>query len=636
MKKRVAVFANGWSDDYLQEVTGGILRAAEENNADIFVFVNHSAFAESEKQNTGEANIFRLPDIGEFDGVILMANSFNSDFELNYLTEKIKETNVPAVSLEYKIDGTISIITDSYSGMYKLAEHVISEHGARHILYLGGTKEHPDSNIRMRAVTDAAAAHGIAIPEGDIIYADFSKKMALAVFTQWLDKNGELPDVIMCANDVMAMGICEWLDDHNYKVPEDVIVTGYDCSNLGQQRYPSLATVNHDWNKMGYTAMNILADKIAGKETETEIILDSEVVLGVSCGCEQDKAMYNRIIKKIKGNTIDGLLSDSHFRHIYLAVRKASDKEGLSRSFASLFEREHWMEGDDFMLCLEPEFFNIVEGDENLYIEGYSDRLHAICSLKDGVSKEHCIIDRKDAVFCKADEKEKPGIYIYVPLHSEGKIFGFAMITRDINIIIDKYLYIWTRHMIEYLEQVRNNFTIAELTKKLTELSVTDVLTGVYNRVGCDRIMYPMLENCSKQGIACSIMMVDVDRLKTINDVYGHANGDKAICTVASVLTEALPDGWIVVRFGGDEFLAGGMCANGEDVRDISDQVETKLKDEVKIRDIKFPLTVSIGSVMLEPGGVFNIEKSLTEADQHMYKIKQKHHERRLLENTSC
>lgn len=632
MKKRVAVFANGWSNDYLQEVTDGILKSAKENNADIFVFVNHSAYAESEKQNLGESNIFRLPDIEQFDGVILLANSFNSDSELTYLYTKITETKIPAVSLEYKIDGVTTVIADTYSGMYRLAEHVILEHRAESILYMGGTREHPDSVKRLRAVVNAASEHGITIPDGNILYADFAKKLAVSEFVSWFDKNKKLPDVIICANDMMAMGLCEWLENHGYNVPGDVMVTGYDCTRLGQQLYPSLTTVNHDWDKMGYTAMNVLADNIAGGENGADIVLECELILGGSCGCEQDKHVYNRMRREIKENKIDGLASDSHFRHIYLAVRKASDKEGLSNSLASLFQREHWMEGDDFMLCLEPEFFNIVEGDGNLNVEGYSDTVEVVCSLKDGTACGCYEMSREAAIFHKASARPEPGLYIYVPLHTEGKTYGFAMISRDIYIVIDNYLYIWTRHMDQYLEQVRNNITIAELTKKLTELSVTDVLTGVYNRFGCDRIMYPMLQNCSKKGIKCTLMMIDIDRLKAINDIYGHAGGDMAICTVASVLTNTLPDGWIIVRFGGDEFLAGGICETEDKVKDISDHIEAGLKAEAERKNIQFMLSVSIGYVMLDSDGKFDIEKSLSKADEQMYKIKQQHHERLMLE----
>ena len=92
MKKRIAVFANGWGNEYLQEVTAGAHQAAGPAGADLFVFVNFSIFSNKEINiNDSEANIFRLPDLKDFDGVILMANSFNTQEEADYVYRKVKQ-----------------------------------------------------------------------------------------------------------------------------------------------------------------------------------------------------------------------------------------------------------------------------------------------------------------------------------------------------------------------------------------------------------------------------------------------------------------------------------------------------------------------------------------------------------------
>ena len=143
MKRRIAVFAGGWGGEYFREVVLGIVAAAKQENADVFAFVNFSVPSDTITPNIGEFNIFTLPDLKDFDGVILMANSFNMLEEVEYLTNKIKKAGIPAVSIEYDIDGFVSVATDNYAGMYDLAKHVIKEHGGRDILFIGGPKEHP-------------------------------------------------------------------------------------------------------------------------------------------------------------------------------------------------------------------------------------------------------------------------------------------------------------------------------------------------------------------------------------------------------------------------------------------------------------------------------------------------------------
>lgn len=629
MKNKIAVFAGGWGDEYLQEVVCGIYEAAKKANTDVFTFVNFSTHADTLTPNIGEFNLFTLPDLKDFDGVILMANSFNMIEEIDYLSRKVKKAGIPAVSIEYQFDDIVSVFTDNYSGMYDLAKHVIAEHGARNLLFIGGPKEHPESAERLRALQAAAQDNGFVIPEENIKYGDWAKDLAAKLVVQWIEEHGSLPEAILCANDIMAMSVCECLEERGYLVPKDVIVTGYDCLRSAQEYHPPISSVNHEWNRMGSAALELLMKIISGEAAE-DIMLKTRFVPGGSCGCMLHENYGNseelgRINRK---NEIDGLRADSHFRHIYLAVRKAENVEDLARSLSYVFVRDHVMEGEDFVLCLDPEFFHIEEQDLNLRSQGYSEKMEVVCCMKGGVERPHGVSTKRAAMFGIAKEKKEPGLYIFVPVYSDTKTYGFAMLTGDLRIACDNQLYIWTRHMNQYLEQVRRNITIADLTRKLTQLSVTDVLTGVYNRAGCEKIAYPMLEEWRKSGGTGVIMIVDIDKMKNINDEYGHSNGDVALRTVAKVLQTGVPADWIVSRFGGDEFFIGGkILADDIDLEALRAQLEADLADEVLRREIPFCLTVSIGSVLLKPEDNIDIEKYLQVADANMYMEKDVHHQ---------
>ena len=292
-----------------------------------------------------------------------------------------------------------------------------------------------------------------------------------------------------------------------------------------------------------------------------------------------------------------------------------------------MFRGEHQMEGENMMICLEPEFFRIEENDLNLPPQGYSNRLEAVCIIKDGVPLEHQSLERSQAIFYLARQRKEPGLYLFIPIYNDTKTYGFAILSGDLRIACDNQLYIWTRHMNQSMEQVRRNITIADLTRKLTELSVTDVLTGVYNRAGCEKIAYPMLEEWKQNGGTGIIMIVDVDKMKNINDHYGHAQGDLALRTVASVLKSELPKEWIVSRFGGDEFFVGGkVVLDDVDLDEIRAGIEKRLADEVERRNIVFPLTVSVGCVKVQPDETLSMERLLQKADEKMYDEKEFHH----------
>ena len=631
MKKKIAVFAGGWGGEYLKEVMYGIKKAARDENTDVFLFVNFSSHTDNPSLNAGEFNIFTLPDLRDFDGMILMPNSVNMQEELDYFAGQLKENPIPAVSVEYDFEGLPSVATDNYAGMQELVQHIVEEHGARNLVYVGGPKDHMESNERLQALLDVAKQHDIVVDDDNIMYGDWSKLPAMDLVDGWMERHQGLPDAFVCANDITALGVCDWLKEHGYRIPEDVIVTGYDCIQEAQEYFPRITSVNHEWSSMGILAYQCLMDTMSGKKSVQNMVLKTRFVPGESCGCEPEQKrrdMHSELGRASARPKMDWMTVDSHFRHVYLAVRKVEDATHLGYGLAYLFEREHTIEGDGFSICLDPEFFHIEENDENLRRTGYPKQLEVICSLYEGKVEDCKRKSIKEIMFGKAEKKEKPDLYVFVPLYSEDRSLGLGMLTGSECIAEDKQLYIWTRHMNQYLEQVRLNIKLTDLNRKLAQLSVTDVLTGVYNRAGCEQIAYPMLREWQSKGGTGVVMLVDIDRMKSINDMFGHANGDLALRTVASVLKSELPEDWIISRFGGDEFFIGGKAQDANvDLNAMEERLMDRLAQEVIRRQIEFRLSISIGSVRLLPGGEADVEKVLQMADENMYFVKSRHHQ---------
>ena len=628
MKKKIAVFAGGWGDEYFREVVCGISEAAKKENVDVFTFVNFSIQGLNALSNEGEYNLFTLPELEEFDGIILLANSFNQEKEVDYFSEKLKHINVPAVAVEYELEPAVSLVSDNYAGMYDLARHMVEDHGARNILYIGGPQDHLENLDRLKALCDVAEKNDFFIPERNVRYGDWSRESGMRIVSEWVEEFGTLPDAILCANDIMAMGACDQLEQLNYKVPEDVAVTGFDCLRAGQEFLPTIASVGHEWEAMGERAFSMLFCKMNGEEQQN-VILPTCFVPAQSCGCSYEDLHKSKTFgtRRKQVNVISGLDADAHFRHIYRAVDKIDNAEDLSEALSDLFVREHQMEGENFVMCLDPEFFRIEEGDFNLSLTGYNDRAEMIGALVGGKPVPRMTMKRNEALYWLSKKTKNPMLYIVAPLSGDLKTYGFAVLTGSLRIACANQFYIWTRHTSQYLELVRRNLTISDLTRMLTKLSVTDVLTGVYNRAGCEQIAFPMLEEWRSRGGSGIIMLVDIDKMKVINDRYGHANGDLALRTVSSVLKSGLPEDWIVSRYGGDEFFVGGRVSGEEiDTEALRRSLEVRLGKEVKKRNIDIPLTISIGIAKMSPEDTVAVNEYMQIADDDMYDIKQAHH----------
>ena len=223
-------------------------------------------------------------------------------------------------------------------------------------------------------------------------------------------------------------------------------------------------------------------------------------------------------------------------------------------------------------------------------------------------------------------DDSKSNSFLFLPLHVKEEPIGYVLFVNHLDIAYQQTLYTWTCHIGSGLEHVRQNIRLEELNKKLIEVSMTDALTGLKNRTGYDTLAFPLLRKCQKEGKLGSMIFADINRMKQINDKYGHLQGDIALRTVADAIKMTMPPDWIAVRFGGDEFVMVGECSSKEEAEQLKEQLSVnleKLKEELNLR---FPLSASFGAVVMNPEENYSLEEYLRKADESMYLMKQKAH----------
>ena len=156
----------------------------------------------------------------------------------------------------------------------------------------------------------------------------------------------------------------------------------------------------------------------------------------------------------------------------------------------------------------------------------------------------------------------------------------------------------------------------AEFDRSL-ELAVTDGLTGLRNR----RYVVRHLESLLRDGAACGVLMIDVDRFKPLNDYYGHAAGDAALREVAARLREHVRASDIVARYGGEEFLVVMSGAGIEETGVIAERLRSAIGNSpIDLGQAKLPVTVSIGSALSAVSA--DAAALIAAADAAMYRAK--------------
>lgn len=626
MKRRIAVFANGWSNEYLELVIEGIRKRVAEENIDLFTFVNFSSGNPDEPMNIGARGIVKLPDLKEFDGVILAANTINIALEREYLSREIRKYHLPAVSLEYEIDGIPSIMTDTYHGVYDLVTHVIEEHQARKFLFVSGVRDNMESNQRLEATESALEKHGMSLTEEQILVSDWSYHLAYNNIIKYIEAGKELPDAIICANDEMAMGICVALEHLKIRVPEQVIVTGCDCIQAGQIFYPILSTVERKWDGLGYEGMDLLLKQLDGQEVPMKTVKHSSVVVGESCGCEvsqERKEKRLRAILKFSRNQKESDMNEWHLRYVDELLAQITSEEELRTTIQRCFEYNHAYEGADFFLCMVKDFFD-EEG--QLVSGGYPKYMDTYVNIHGGKAVNTPVFPARQ-LLPDYEEADGSNIYLFLAFHVDEKCIGYIMQKNHMKGVYDRTLYTWLQHIAHDMVRVKQNIRLEELNARLRDVSVTDALTGLRNRTGFDVLALPYLQRCQKEGKNSAIVFADINHMKVINDKYGHLQGDASICTVAEAIKKTLPQDWIAVRYGGDEFIMVGECEDMEAAEKIKEELAENLEQVKTRRNLCFELTASIGAVIMHPGEPYSLDEYLRKADAAMYATKQKYHQ---------
>lgn len=630
MKKKVAVFTNGWSDDYLDFAVEGIRRRAAEDNIDVFIFLDYTAYDKTPEETKGELNILELPRLENFDGVLLLGNTLNNAGENNILREKLLKTKVPSICLEYELDGINCIRTENLNGMRELVEHMVTVHDVKDVFWVSGPADNEESAARFKAVVDTLNEHGISFDPDNVFEGSWSYAIVEDKLPEVVAKMDKLPDVFMCANDSMALATCVVLEKAGYKIPGDVKVTGYDNLMSGNHFSPILTSVDRGWNERSYQAMDSLIELMNGAPDFGDKVYDSRFDLGESCGCDMgDEGI--RIQREARTRAflipVERTIFDWHLIDIDEAVSHVRSLNDIHDAFKSMWEKNRDYEGDDFYVCLDQGYVASVERDEKCGTEGYSDTIEVIYSMNKGTSEARRTILRDDLVPYYDADSPKSSVFVIVPLHIGAESFGYFVVKDRQKIIKDFYLNSLTRHIASGLERARQNIRLENLNRILADISVRDELTGLYNRMGYEKIVIPYLDELRSARIKSIIMVADINKMKTINDRYGHLQGDTAIKIVAKVINSNIPSNWKAVRYGGDEYVIIGRYDNDLNVDDIKNVIIEKCKRVSQDLSLPFVLGVSVGYVVIDGENTLGNEEYFRMADEAMYEMKQRSHE---------
>ena len=206
------------------------------------------------------------------DGLVVMGRTVPDE-----VVERLAGRGVPLVLLARpQVPGIDSVKADNTASAGDLLRHVASL-GAHRVTMVGDASQSPDVAERWAGVERAAVGTGVTLSRLPVPL--FSETAGIEAATKVL--SGGLPDALLCANDELALGLLGELTQRGVRVPDDVLVTGWD--DIMAARYAGLTTVRQPMRSLGETAARLLDEVIAGSRSEPRHeVLPTELVVRAS------------------------------------------------------------------------------------------------------------------------------------------------------------------------------------------------------------------------------------------------------------------------------------------------------------------------------------------------------------------
>ena len=592
----------------------GIMCRVEEYQEDICLYHYncHGNWSKEKRHNQGEYNIFNLPDLKSFDGIVLDCNNIEDNEEYEYVIELVRKSGVPVVSIAKDIDGFYYGGIDNEKPIKTMIEHMYEVHKSRRFVFVAGPKDNYETEQRVKAYSDSLTRYCLDKSDNPVYYRDYRFEDGVEFFEEYMRDKKELPDVFVCACDNLAAGICDKASEMGYTVPDDFRVTGFD--NLDKAAYfkPQITTVDHNRGNITYKCMQVLIDIWEGKTPERYNYTDTECIFAESCGCPNSgqvdyrEYMKNQIVYGVKKSAEDDRISN--LQGDLAACKNFQDMYKRMSEFFKTYDC------DGFFIVVDDAFTN-AESRSMMKVHGYNKKNMSVVYARDG--EEELTFDSVDELDQYIEKTGARNQYLFTPIHFKQYNIGYTILKNGRFLFDTSNYYDLHSILVKELEYLYSHTKLENANKKLKDIYNKDQLTGIYNRIAYAEMIAPAFRKYHDDGVVCAIGFIDVDNFKRINDTYGHECGDEVLKKVAHILQEECPKDGYVCRYGGDEFIIFFPYADQK----LADSVKESINEAVANIDVK----LSIGMILSTKDLGGDIGDYFEVADKSMYEEKLRH-----------
>lgn len=608
-KKVIALCLSRINDEVSYDYIMNLSKFFDERDWRLFVYATCTDLYWNTPEDKGESAVFDLINYDITDAVIIMDEKIKSRDIIESLCSKCEDRKIPVIFAGGIVPNYRSLEFDYEEGFALVIRHVIEYHGVTDLHMMAGVKGNDFSESRINVFKRELEKKGIKFTEDMVSYGDFWSVPTEKAVNTLIEEN-RLPKAFICANDTMAITVCGVLADHNIRVPEDVIVTGFDGIEAIKFSVPRITSCLCSFEDMARETANVLDRIFSGFDGPIREMITPRTVFSESCGCHCAEPINTSLYLNDVNDRFFRFQEDSYaFNNISTRIQMCRNIEEVAKSF----NKPQYFYN---MVCvLKPECIDETVNPLSVCTKDFSDKqLFMLFNTDYSDPFEPYYFDSAE-MFKGIDaiiEKKVP--LIFFALNFLENPLGFVCFHFN-NFDMANYSKMpqTINAMSTAIGSYRNMRYQHYLNTRIEEMYKSDALTGLYNRHGFIKEYDRLLEE-GTEGL--TVILADLDGLKNINDTYGHGEGDVAIRAVALALKACCPEEAVCARFGGDEMIA---VINGEYTGDIRGDIARYLESYTASSGKPYTVSASVGIYRAAPEETGDFKEILKKSDKLMY-----------------
>ncbi len=562
MKERllIGVISTDCYIEFQRDIMNGIISQAFKSNCDVVVISPLNNFYYQTDNKLTEKEIFNFILSDRFDGFLYNRNSFYAENIRNYIDELCTRSEKPVMLLDHNDHKRFETATaDDCASFEKIVDHLIEEHGYKKIYCLTGPKNVFSAQERLQGYFNSMKNHNLHYDKNCYFYGDFWTEFSTELADKILKGEIPKPDAIACANDIMAVTICERLIGGGINVPEEIAVTGYDASLDAYRMNPSITSYQRPNYQLGAEAFRRLYRIITGKICQKIPDAPGSLRIGRSCGCDENPRLKHTIQRRMKvDESFETRLSSGDM------LIEINNADNLSQ-LIDVIDRHTYLlhKMSRMFFCLTKNCEDAINTGSELSRNFSVNEPVRILLDKTAIhrySNDSLCPSSNDFLDRIRSNRKLPSAYYISPLNFNAHLFGYCAVSFGKFPVTYSRLYTqWIKYVNTSIEKIMEKSSLKTSLKKL-EYSVNhSEETGLLNTQGLSSLYQSKLAEYPSDG-KVSFIHLELSELKKTYFQCGHAATKDILRNFADILRSSLepneicgalsPSSYAVIAFG--------------------------------------------------------------------------------------